>query len=489
MVVFTFLICASSCGSESSVPTAPQKPAPVPPVVQLSLGNGYSNQVNFQLSGSTTGGSTVTVSGGASVATTTANAAGAFTASVPLKPNSQNTLSVTATSPAGLTSSLVTMIIRHDDGRPVLNVLYPNDSVFDTDGDLRVNFAFEYSDSFPGIEIISITNDRAIGGGLSKGGVDAGANIITALGASPVIHQGSATYNASLDHEFPIGANSVVISVADSAGNVTADTVEIEVAGTEPSFEILQPQDGDVLTPDFVITADFSDVAGRITQSGLTFLANKPLIGLLSQDGTQAEGAEVGQNFGHAFSMTGGDPDTRPHATKMEMSSYAFPGGETMIISQVFDLAGNSSQADTITVTVPNPTHSVLVVNSTAQAGATGHTISLGFNSFEAFGGLQFSLNFDPSVMSLDSVSSAGRAPASPFYEVSEAGKVDIVVVDLTGDPIPSGSGIVLNVYASISATAAAQSMPLTLSDVQVANEAGNPINVVARDGVLEVQR
>ena len=63
------------------------------------------------------------------------------------------------------------------------------------------------------------------------------------------------------------------------------------------------------------------------------------------------------------------------------------------------------------------------------------------------------------------------------------------MVVDLAGDPIPSGSGIVLNVYASISATAAAQSMPLTLSDVQVANEAGNPINVVARDGVLEVQR
>ena len=83
------------------------------------------------------------------------------------------------------------MIIRHDDGRPALNVLYPNDSVFDTDGDLRVNFAFEYSDSFPGIEIISITNDRAIGGGLSKGGVDAGANIIAALGASPVIHQGA----------------------------------------------------------------------------------------------------------------------------------------------------------------------------------------------------------------------------------------------------------------------------------------------------------
>ena len=209
-----------------------------------------------------------------------------------------------------------------------------------------------------------------------------------------------------------------------------------------------------------MITADFSDVVGR-SPCGLTFLANKPLIGLLSQDGTQAEGAEVGQNFGHAFSMTGGDPDTRPHATKMEMSSYAFPGGETMIIGQVFDLAGNSSQADTITVTVPNPTHSVLVVNSTAQAGATGHTISLGFNSFEAFGGLQFSLNFDPSVMSLDSVSSAGRAPASPFYEVLR-GKVDIVVVDLAGDPIPSGSGIKMNVYASISATAAAQSMPLT---------------------------
>ncbi len=428
--------------------------------------------------------------GGASVATTTANAAGAFTASVPLKPNSQNTLSVSATSTAGLTSSSVTVTIRHDDSRPVLNVLYPNDSIFDTDGDFRVNFAFEYSDSFPGIEIISVTNDRAIGGGHPKGGVDAGANIVlTSECCGPETPPGKFVYNASLDHEFPIGANSVVISVADSAGNVTADTVEIEVAGTEPSFEILQPQDGDVLSPDFVITADFSDVAGRITQSGLTFVANKPLIGLLSQDGTQAEGAEVGQNFGHAFSITGGDPDTRPHATKMEMSSYAFPGGETMIIGQVFDLAGNSSQADTITVTVPNPTHSVLVVNSTAQAGAQGHTIPLGFNSFEAFGGLQFSLNFDPSVMSVDSISSQGRAPASPFYEISEAGKLDIVVVDLTGDPIPSGSGVVLNVYASISAAAAAQSMTLTLSSVQVANEAGNPINVVARDGVLEVQR
>ncbi len=482
-----FLICANSCGSESSTPTAPPpKPSPIPPVVQLNPVNGHSNQANFQLSGSTTGGSTVTVSGGASVATTTANAAGAFTASVPLKPNSQNTLSVTATSPAGLTSSLVTVIIRHDDSRPVLNVLYPNDSVFDTDGDLRVNFAFEYSDSFPGIEIISVTNDRAIGGGLSKGGVDAGANIITAPGASPVIHPESATYNASLDHEFPIGANSVVISVADSAGNVTADTVEIEVAGTEPSFSLVSPSDGDVLTPGFVMRVEFSDVAGRVVQSGLNFIADKPLIGLLSQDGTQSKGAEAGETFGHAFSITEG---SLLSTAEMNMDSYAFPGGETTIVAQVFDLAGNPSEADTVTVTAPDPYHSILVVNSIAQAGAQGHTIPLGFTSFEPFGGLQFSLNFDASVMSVDSISSQGRAPSSPFYEASGEGKLDIVMVDLAGDPIPSGSGVVLHVYASISATAASQVMALTLTDVQVANEAGDPINVVTRDGFIEVQR
>ena len=91
--------------------------------------------------------------------------------------------------------------------------------------------------------------------------------------------------------------------------------------------------------------------------------------------------------------------------------------------------------------------------------------------------------------MSVDSISSQGRAPSSPFYEASGEGKLDIVMVDLAGDPIPSGSGVVLHVYASISAAAAGQTMALTLTDVQVANEAGDPINVVTRDGFIEVQR
>ena len=52
---------------------------------------------------------------------------------------------------------------------------------------------------------------------------------------------------------------------------------------------------------DFIVSSEFSDVAGTIDGSGLVFIADNRLIGLLSQDGTQGESVEAGQNFGHLF--------------------------------------------------------------------------------------------------------------------------------------------------------------------------------------------
>lgn len=365
-----------------------------------------------------------------------------------------------------------------------MSVQHPSDSLFDADGDLRVNIAFSFGDSLSGIDIIAVTNDRPIGGGALAGGVDAGTNLLTTGGAGVTIGPATVAYNASLDNEFPMGTNTLTLSVTDSAGNAQADTVEFEVSGTAPSFTMTHPNDGDVLPwPGFVIASQFSDVAGKIDASGLIVLADKPLIALLSQDGTQGEGAEAGQNLGHLFTFT----DTM--AEFKDEGSHAFPGGQTTIVSHVIDRAGNASQFDEVTVTMPVLPHTLLVVNSTSAPGVTEHVVPIGFTSFQAFRGVQFSLNFDPSVLTVDSLSSAGRVPSAPFFVVSEDGKISVVLVDLSGDPIPEGSGVVVNIYTSISAQAVDQNMMLTISDVEVADEVGNPVDIVVRDGVLAIQR
>lgn len=465
----------------------------VPPVVQLDAVQRHTNQSQFVLSGSTTGLSSVQVVGGSATGTGSADVQGAFTVSVPLNLNQENDLSVIATSPAGLISSAVSVTLVHDGVVPTLSVQEPSGSSFDTDGDSRVNIAFSFGDSIGGIETISVTNDRPIGGGTSIGGVDAGTNLLTAGGDSVSVGLTDVTYNASLDHEFLVGTNILTFIVADSAGNMQTDTVEFTVSGTEPIFRFTQPNDGDVLPwPGFVIAGEFIDVAGIIDYSDMVIVADRPLIALLSQDGTQRVGAEAGENLNHesanAFSFTDVAGSGWTIAEARDDGSYAFPAGATTMIGHVNDRAGNASQFDTVTVTFPALPHTLLVVNSSTAPGTTEHVVPIGFTSFNALGGVQFSINLDPSVLTVDSLKSAGRVSASPFFEVSDNGQVDIVLVDLSGDPIREGSDVVVNIYTSVSAQATAQDLALTLSDVEVADGTGNPVGVVVQDGVLEIR-
>ena len=165
-----------ACGGSPSEPGSGNSgTSNTPAVVQLQLAASprYTNQAAFSLSGSTTGSSTVTVNGGSAAATAVANAQGAFTVSVPLNLNQANSLTITATAPTGLGSTPLALSVTHDDVAPTLSVQPPSDSLFDTDGDFRVNIAFGFDDNSSGIEVISVTNDRPLGGGASSGGVDA----------------------------------------------------------------------------------------------------------------------------------------------------------------------------------------------------------------------------------------------------------------------------------------------------------------------------
>lgn len=480
------LILASmcACGGESSS-AGPTQPVvkPIPPVVQLSPTPRHTNQPTLSLSGSTTAGSTLTVAGGASAATASASGGGAFTVSVPLEMNQSNTLSITATSPAGLSSPTVSVIVSHDDVAPSLSLHHPSDSIFDTDGDSRVNIAFSFSDDRAGIQLISATNNRAVGGGTSVGGLDAGANLLGGIPIGDNALMDSIAYNVPLRHEFPIGDNTLIVTLSDSAGNIVSDTIQLEISGTEPSFSITQPSEGDTLSSEgFVLSSEFSDVAGIIKQTGLVFLADQPLIGLLSQDGTKRESAAAGENFAQEFYFS------ETLADLVNDGSYAFTSGRVTFTGYVTDMAGNSSPPDTVTVTVPTPPHSLLVVNSVAAPGVKGHLVSIGLNSFSAFGGVQFSLDFDSHLITVDSLSSADRVPSNPFYEVSDSGSVDIILVDLGGAPISSGSGLVVNIYTSINPDAADQDLHLTLTNINVADDSGNPVDIIVRDGILAIR-
>ena len=49
-------------------------------------------------------------------------------------------------------------------------------------------------------------------------------------------------------------------------------------------------------------------------------------------------------------------------------------------------------------------------------------------------------------------------------------------------------SGLVVNIYTSISPDAADQDLPLTLTNINVADDSGNPVDIIVRDGILAIR-
>jgi hypothetical protein len=426
--------------------------------------------------------------------------------SVPLTANSTNQITLGTTDVAQNSGSSTVVNVIQDAVAPELTTSQPvlgAGQVFDTDGDLTVNIAFSFNDSVSkninglgGIDVatVSVTNDRAIGGGAALGGYDAGTNILQPFnGDFTVVDTVNATYNASLDHEFPVGTNTLIVSVADSAGNIKSDTISLEVAGTEPSFNISSPLNGQAPPfDDLVIRTEYSDVAGRINEeSGVTFVADKKLTGLLTQEGTKQADIEAGESFGHLFESTSTAASYRAKPSD-GLATHSFPAGEVIVVGQVADRAGNLSIPDTVSFIHPTYPHTVLVVNSTAAPGAADHVVPIGLTNFEAFSGLQFTVEYPAADMVVDSVKSTGRVSFNPFYEVSvngDAGSVEIVLVDLEGNSVLDGSDVALNIYTSVSAsTQTSTDLALVISDASASNEVGNSVAVTIQNGILRIR-
>lgn len=455
----------------------------------------YTNQNPFLLTGISEAGASISAATATATNQATAAATGAFSVSIPLTPNISNEITLGTTDLAQNSGSPTVVNVIHDGVAPTLTTSQPADSLFDTDGDSRVNIAFSFDDDSGAVDpaTISVTNDRPIGGGAALGGYDAGTNILQAFNGDLIMIDGeSATYNASLDHEFPVGTNTLTVSVADSAGNIKANTVQFDVHGTEPSFTITSLGNGDAPPLDsLVVASEFSDVAGRIDENSLVFQANQKLIGLLTQEGTKEDDIAAGENFAHLFSVDSTAASFRPRLSN-GLTTRAFPAGELTISGSMADRAGNISTPDTVTFTYPTYPHTLLVLNSTAAPAAVEHVVPIGLTNFTSFRGVQFTVGFPASVMTVDSVTSAGRVSFSPFYERSvsgDEGRVEIVLVDLAGNPIPDGSAVVIHIYTSVSSSAqTATDAVLVISDVEGSDEVGNPVSIAVLNGILRIR-
>ena len=156
------------------------------------------------------------------------------------------------------------------------------------------------------------------------------------------------------------------------------------------------------------------------------------------------------------------------------------------------DRAGNMSPPDTVTFTYPTYPHTLLVLNSTAAPAAVEHVVPIGLTNFEALRGVQFTLGFPDSVMTVDSVTSVGRVSFSPFYERSVSGdeeRVEIVLVDLAGDHIPDGSEVLIHTYTSVSSNAVTGTdVEFVISDAEGSDEVGNPVSIAALNGILRIR-
>jgi hypothetical protein len=470
----------------------------------------------------------------------TADTNGRFEQEIHLVPEAVNEITLVAQDLAGNQGSQSVAKIISDTLPPTVGF---DGCCDDSDGDGRVDISFYAVDmctvceQYPltdprtnGVDPTSlfVANDRAIGGGSELGGIDAGGNMLESVDLAPVTAisvdtgQLSTDYEVGLAYEFPSGVNVLTITVADSAGNTSTDDIEFTMLPEwgAPSLTLHDLTAGD---RGFLILSEMYDSGGMLNCwvgapvgcQGLNVVADQKLMALLTSDGTKGDDVAAGENFGHLFTYGEIVADTSGFLNDYgnfvhhqgegvfspgRSGTYTFfdtardLGGDTItvgITGYVTDRAGNSSADVSLqNILVPATPSSIFILNSSATPGDQAHVVPVGLTNFQPLRGVEFFLEFDLDVMTVDSVKSTGRVPFSPFYEsthdsVSGVGTLSVLLVDLAGNLIPAASDTMAHIYTSIKANAPSTEMILEMRFAEAAGEDGNPIEVTAGSGTL----
>jgi hypothetical protein len=529
-------------------PKPPAGPGPSAPPLLLDSVAAWWNLDSLVLSGRTDANATVRVAGGLEPASEVASASGTFAVTVRLQPNAVNSLTAVATGGGGRESAPVTRTVRHDDIAPEAPALdslprftrltsvqlagraEPLSTVTletpqgtqqvpaDTAGRFAVTVSLQRNS--PNVLRVRATDRASNQGAVAStivthddvppvapsldplpqfagsaslevtGATEPGASVVAATSAGSA--QAVADAAGGFRIVVPLAANAlntISAHATDRAGNQGAPRqAMVQHDGVPPTFTLVSPTRGATVPAPpaaFQIVAEYRDSIGAIDQQGIRVVADRPLRGMLQQDGTIAAELPAGSNLAaHAIV-------TASQATYFVAPGYVFPGGPVRLVGSVSDHAGNTSRPDTVSFTATDPPNQVITIHSAAARGARGHLVPIGLINPETLGGIGFTLTFDPSRMRVDSI----RATERVSFAVTEnsatqgtSGAVKVALFDVGGRPIAAGQGIVLHAYVSIASSAAAgSSLLVAFTDPVASTPAGTRRPLITIPGWIRI--
>jgi hypothetical protein len=322
--LFSVIACGGSDGGGIG-PTAPVIPPPKP-VVTLNQPQSHTNVLAVTISGSTAANATLQISGGSAVVTATASASGTFNASVLLKANQENKISVVATNSAGGRSAAAVLTVVHDDIAP----------------DIVVVGRYAGADPFP-----------------FTGTTEAGAEVTLTSAIDSV--QTTADTNGNFQQEIhlvPEAVNEITLVAQDLAGNQGSQYVAEIISDTLPptvEFHPVGDDDEDGRVNISFIAGDtctlceqYPSTDPRTNGVDLTslFVANNRAIG----GGSELGGIDAGENMLESVDLapvTEISVDTGELLVAYEVGlAYEFPSGANVLTITVADSAGNTSTDD-----------------------------------------------------------------------------------------------------------------------------------------------
>lgn len=455
--------CAIAPGCDGDGPVEP--PDTQGPAVTLDALPSVTNQSTVSVAGSTESGAGVEVTGGASTVTGTANASGRFSLNVTLRANQANDLSVVGIDSVGNRGSAAQATVVHDDVAPAA----------------------------PTMTVPEYSNQSQV---VVEGTAEAGATVQVEQGSASAegTADASGAYSISIGLQ-PNASNTITATARDRAGNegpsASATVIHDDVP---PSMTITDPDDGSV-TPappsSFPIALEYSDGGSGIDTETLQLAADRTILGMLQQDGTDIADIPAGTNLLEIAEILSEFTITETNADwDFDGTRWAFAEGANQLSASITDRAGNTSLPEAVSFDATAPDNQLVVIFASADAGTAGNVLPVGLVNFEELGGINFTLNFDPGVLTVDSVKSTGHvtfAADSNADTDGGTGAVTTILVDVGGDPILTGADIVLEFFVTVAGGAPSGGVPITLTDVAVSGIDGNPAAMLVTDGSFTI--
>ena len=132
---------------------------------------------------------------------------------------------------------------------------------------------------------------------------------------------------------------------------------------------------------------------------------------------------------------------------------------------------------------------SLIIQPGFGDPGSSGNLVSIDLRNTTDVGKVQFTLNYDPSLLTVTDVVKTSRTESMSVFNWREAepGSVSIFIWDLEGNTIGVGSGSIVNVSFDVVSGIPYGIVPLTLSLVIVNNAEGGVISPTVVHGTFTI--